>query len=109
MENENKKVVFSALKPTGDLTIGNYIGALKNMVNMVDEYDCYYAVADLHALTVENAPADLRRRTYDFMAFFLAIGSIPTSVPCSCKATFPSTPSSAGCSTATRSSAKVSV
>lgn len=77
MENENKKVVFSALKPTGDLTIGNYIGALKNMVNMVDEYDCYYAVADLHALTVENAPADLRRRTYDFMAFFLAIGLDP--------------------------------
>lgn len=77
MENEKKQVVFSALKPTGDLTIGNYIGALKNMVNMVNDYDCYYAVADLHALTVENLPADLRRRTYDFIALFLAIGLDP--------------------------------
>ncbi|MBR6773141.1 MAG: tryptophan--tRNA ligase, partial [Clostridia bacterium] len=74
---EKKKVVFSALKPTGDLTIGNYIGALKNMVEMSKEYDCYYAVADLHSLTVDNVPADLRKRTYDFMAFFIAIGLDP--------------------------------
>ena len=60
---ENKKIVFSALKPTGDLQIGNYIGALKNMVEMANQYDCYYAVADLHSLTVDNLPADLRRRT----------------------------------------------
>ncbi len=81
MANENniekRKVVFSALKPTGDLTIGNYIGALKNMVEMSKEYDCYYAVADLHSLTVDNVPADLRKRTYDFMAFFIAIGLDP--------------------------------
>ncbi|MBR7141617.1 MAG: tryptophan--tRNA ligase [Clostridia bacterium] len=74
---EKKKVVFSALKPTGDLTIGNYIGALKNMVEMSKEHDCYYAVADLHSLTVDNVPADLRKRTYDFMAFFIAIGLDP--------------------------------
>lgn len=77
MDNENKKVVFSALKPTGELTIGNYIGALKNMVAMQDEYDCFYAVADLHTLTVSNLPADLRRRCYDFAALFLAIGLDP--------------------------------
>ena len=77
METEKNKVVFSALKPTGDMTIGNYIGALKNMVEMANQYDCYYAVADLHSLTVDNLPADLRRRTYDFMAMFLAIGLDP--------------------------------
>ena len=74
---ENAKRIFSALKPTGDLTIGNYIGALKNMISMTDEYDCYYAVADLHSLTVDNIPADLRRRSYDFMAFFVAMGLDP--------------------------------
>jgi len=73
---ENKRV-FSALKPTGDLTIGNYIGALKNMVEMSKVYDCYYAVADLHSLTVDCVPAQLRKRSYDFMAFFIAIGLDP--------------------------------
>ena len=74
---ENKKIVYSALKPTGDLQLGNYIGALRNMVKMQDEYNCVYMVADLHSLTVSNLPADLRRRTYDFMALFLAIGLDP--------------------------------
>ncbi len=77
MENEKQKVIFSALKPTGDLTIGNYIGALKNMIKMTEDYDCYYAVADLHSLTVDNNPADLRKRSYDFLAFFIAIGLDP--------------------------------
>lgn len=74
MEN---KIVYSALKPTGDLQLGNYIGALKNMVKLQDEYQCIYTVADMHSITVENLPADLRRRTYDFMALFLAIGLDP--------------------------------
>ncbi len=74
---DERKRVFSALKPTGDLTIGNYIGALKNMIDMTDVYDCFYAVADLHSLTVDCVPAELRKRTYDFMAFFLAIGLDP--------------------------------
>lgn len=65
------------MKPTGDLQLGNYIGALRNMVKMQDEYNCVYMVADLHSLTVSNLPADLRRRTYDFMALFLAIGLDP--------------------------------
>jgi tryptophanyl-tRNA synthetase len=74
MEN---KIVYSALKPTGDLQLGNYIGALKNMVKLQDEYQCVYTVADMHSITVDNVPADLRRRTYDFMALFLAIGLDP--------------------------------
>ena len=72
-----RKIVYSALKPTGDLQLGNYIGALKNMVKMQEDYDCIYMVADMHSLTVDNLPADLRRRTYDFMALFLAIGLDP--------------------------------
>ena len=72
-----KKVVYSALKPTGDLQLGNYIGAVKNMVKLQDEYNCIYTIADMHSITVENVPADLRRRTYDFMALFLAVGLDP--------------------------------
>ncbi len=74
---DEKKVVFSALKPTGDLQIGNYIGALKNMIKMTEDYDCLYAVADLHSLTVDCDPKLLRKRSYDFMALFLAIGLDP--------------------------------
>lgn len=77
MEEQRQKIVYSALKPTGDLQLGNYIGALKNMVKLQDDYKCIYTVADMHAITVDNVPADLRRRTYDFMAIFLAIGLDP--------------------------------
>lgn len=75
--DEKRKIVYSALKPTGDLQLGNYIGALRNMVAMQEEFDCIYTVADMHSLTVDVVPADLRRRTYDFMAIFLAIGLDP--------------------------------
>lgn len=77
MDNQNNKIVYSALKPTGDLQLGNYVGALKNMAKLQDEYRCIYTVADLHSITVDNVPQDLRRRTYDFMALFLAIGLDP--------------------------------
>lgn len=73
----DNKIVYSALKPTGDLQLGNYIGALKNMVKLQEEYNCVYTVADMHSLTVDNVPADLRRRSYDFMALFLSIGLDP--------------------------------
>ena len=74
---QQKKTVYSALKPTGDLQLGNYIGALRNMVAMQEEYNCIYTVADMHSLTVDTVPAELRRRSYDFMALFLAIGLDP--------------------------------
>ncbi len=76
MDNQSK-IVYSALKPTGDLQLGNYVGALKNMVKLQDEYRCIYTVADMHSITVDTVPADLRRRTYDFMALFMAIGLDP--------------------------------
>ncbi|MBP5356609.1 MAG: tryptophan--tRNA ligase [Clostridia bacterium] len=72
-----RKRVYSALKPTGDLQLGNYIGALKNMVKLQEDYDCIYTVADMHSITVDCVPAELRKRTYDFMALFLAIGLDP--------------------------------
>ena len=71
------KIVYSALKPTGDLQLGNYIGALKNMVRLQQEHDCIYTVADMHSITVDCVPQDLRKRTYDFMALFMAIGLDP--------------------------------
>jgi tryptophanyl-tRNA synthetase len=73
----DNKIVYSALKPTGDLQLGNYIGALKNMVRLQEENNCIYTVADMHSITVDCVPQDLRRRTYDFMALFMAIGLDP--------------------------------
>lgn len=75
--NEKKKVVLSAIQPTGTPTLGNYLGALKNWKNMADDYDCYYAVADLHSITVRPEPAQLRRKTLEMYAFLLAIGLDP--------------------------------
>lgn len=80
MENtaEKKKIVLSAIQPTGTPTLGNYLGALKNWKDMSEgEYDCLYAVADLHSLTVRPEPADLRRRTLEMYAILLALGIDP--------------------------------
>ena len=75
--NEKKQVVLSAIQPTGTPTLGNYLGALKNWKNMAADYDCYYAVADLHSITVRPEPAQLRRKTLEMYAFLLAIGLDP--------------------------------
>lgn len=75
--NEKKQVVLSAIQPTGTPTLGNYLGALKNWKNMADDYDCFYAVADLHSITVRPEPAQLRRKTLEMYAFLLAIGLDP--------------------------------
>ena len=80
MENTaiKKKIVLSAIQPTGTPTLGNYLGALKNWKDMSEgEYDCLYAVADLHSLTVRPAPADVRRRTLEMYAILLALGIDP--------------------------------
>ncbi len=74
---EKKKVIFSAVKPSGDLTLGNYLGAIKNWVNLQEEYDCYFCVADLHAITVRQIPADLRKRTLEILAIYIAAGIDP--------------------------------
>ena len=76
-ENERKKIVYSAVQPSGDLTIGNYIGAVRNWVRMQDEYDCFFAMADMHAITVRQEPAELRRRTLELAALYIACGIDP--------------------------------
>ena len=76
MENEKKKVL-SCIQPSGMLTLGNYLGALKNWKNMQEEFDCTFAVADLHAITVRQDPAKLRAQIYSTAALLLALGINP--------------------------------
>lgn len=77
MENEAKKKVLSCIQPSGMLTLGNYLGALKNWLYMQDEFDCTYAVADLHAITVRQEPSKLRAQIYSTGALLLALGLDP--------------------------------
>ena len=70
------KRVLTGLQPSGSITIGNYIGALKNWVGLQDEYNCYYCVVDMHAITVKQDPAELRRRTLETLAIYICRGSI---------------------------------
>ena len=70
----DKKTVFSGVQPSGNLTIGNYLGAIKNFSKFSDEYKTFYCVVDLHAITVRQVPAELRRRTYETLALYMACG-----------------------------------
>ena len=76
-ETVKKKVMLSGIKPTGDLTLGSYLGAIKNWAERAEQYDCYYFMADLHALTTRNDPALLRRRTLEQLAQYVACGLDP--------------------------------
>ena len=58
-----KKRIFSGIQPSGDLTLGSYSGAIKNWVQLQDEYECFYCIVDMHAITLRQNPADLRRRS----------------------------------------------
>lgn len=77
MAEEKRKRILSGIQPTGTPTLGNYIGAVRNWALLQPEYDCLYMVADLHALTVRQVPADLRRRTRELAALLLAVGIDP--------------------------------
>ena len=70
----DKKIVFSGVQPSGNLTIGNYLGAIKNFSRFSDDYKTFYCVVDLHAITVRQVPAELRRRTYETLALYMACG-----------------------------------
>ena len=74
---EKKKIMLSGIKPTGDLTLGSYLGAIKNWAERAEQFDCYYFMADLHALTTRNDPALLRRRTLEQLAQYVACGLDP--------------------------------
>lgn len=74
---ENKKTLYSAVQPTNNLTIGNYIGAITNFVQLQEEYNCVYAIANMHAITVRQNPAELRQRTLALLALYIACGVDP--------------------------------
>lgn len=74
---ESKKTLYSAVQPTNNLTIGNYIGAITNFVQLQEEYDCIYAIANMHAITVRQNPAELRQRTLSLLALYVACGVDP--------------------------------
>ena len=72
-----KKRIFSGIQPTGNLTLGNYIGALRNFNLLQDEYDCLYSIVDMHAMTVRQNPTELRKACLRTMSIFLASGLDP--------------------------------
>ncbi|MBC5742572.1 tryptophan--tRNA ligase [Lachnospiraceae bacterium MD308] len=73
----NKKVLFSGMQATGNLTLGNYLGALKNWVTLCDEYECFYSVVDMHSITVRQDPATLRKRARALLTLYIAAGLDP--------------------------------
>lgn len=76
-QQQAKKRIFSGIQPTGNLTLGNYIGALRNFGLLQSEYDCLYSIVDMHALTVRQDPAELRKACLRTMGIFLACGLDP--------------------------------
>ena len=76
-QTEAKKIIFSGIQPSGTLTLGNYIGALRNFKLLEDAYDCIYCVVDLHAITVKQDATELRKRCLSLAAMYLAVGLDP--------------------------------
>ena len=74
---ESKKTLYSAVQPTNNLTIGNYLGAIKNWVALQNDYNCFYAIANMHSITVRQNPAELRQRTLSLLALYIACGVDP--------------------------------
>lgn len=74
---DQRKVIFSGIQPSGDLTLGSYMGAIKNWVKFADEYECYYCIVDLHAITSRQEPSELRKRTLSQIAQYIACGLDP--------------------------------
>lgn len=74
---QTKKTIFSGVQPSGEITLGNYLGALKNWVALQDEYNCIYSIVDMHAITVRQNPAELRRRSIELLMQYIACGIDP--------------------------------
>ena len=77
MDEQAKKRVFSGVQPTGKVTLGNYLGAIRNWKPLQEQYDCIYCVVDLHSLTVTQVPAELRKNTMELVALYIACGIDP--------------------------------
>lgn len=76
-EQVTKKIIFSGIQPSGQITIGNYLGALQNWVGLQEEYNCLFCVVDMHAITVQQVPAALRANTLELAALYIACGINP--------------------------------
>ncbi len=74
---KDKPVILTCAQPTGHLHLGNYLGAIKNWVSLLDDYQCYFGIVDLHAITVPYTPAELRKNTYACLAQYIACGLDP--------------------------------
>ncbi len=97
MEEQRKQVIFSAIQPSGTITLGNYLGALKNWVALQDEYDCIFSLADLHTITVRQDPAKFRKNILEAYALLLACGIDPEKSTFFIQSQFPPMRSWAGC------------
>ena len=73
----DKKILYSGMQATGNLTLGNYLGALKNWVTLNEEYECFWGVMDLHSLTVRQVPAEFRKRARNLLTLYIAAGLDP--------------------------------
>lgn len=73
----DKKIIYSAMQPSGVPSLGNYLGALKNWKNLQQDYNCIFGIANMHALTVRQNPTELRQRTRNLLMLFMAIGIDP--------------------------------
>ena len=74
---DGKKVLYSGMQATGNLTLGNYLGAMKNWLTLSDEYECFYGVVDMHSITVRQDPAELRKRARNLLTLYIAAGLDP--------------------------------
>lgn len=74
---DNRNVLFSGMQATGNLTLGNYLGALKNWIHLADEYECFYSVVDMHSITVRQDPAELRKNARNLLTLYIAAGLDP--------------------------------
>ena len=77
MSDNQKKTIFSGVQPSGKLTLGNYLGAIRNFPILQEQYNCIYCVVDQHAITVRQEPAALRRATLELIAQYIACGLDP--------------------------------
>ena len=73
----DKKVLYSGMQATGNLTLGNYLGALKNWLTLCDEYECFWGVMDLHSITIRQNPAEFRKRARNLLTLYIAAGLDP--------------------------------
>lgn len=74
---DEKKIIFSGIQPSGNITLGNYLGAIRNWLPLQEEYNCVFSMVDLHTITVRQNPAELRKRTLDLLALYIACGIDP--------------------------------